>query len=83
MPETVDLKRVWLAKFSQCLDDSVETEIHEQVMAGNDGLTADSGRDEVFARTKGAMGRLGVLVEGETGKQVIRLLPNKPAIHPL
>jgi hypothetical protein len=71
MTETVDFERAWLAKFSQCLGESVGTEIREQVMAGSDELTADSRRDEVIAWTQGAMERLGVLVDGETGRQVM------------
>lgn len=71
MTETVDFERAWLAKFSQCLDETAGTEIRKQVMAGSDELTADSRRDEVIAWTQGAMERLGVLVDGETGRQVM------------
>jgi predicted hydrocarbon binding protein len=71
MTETVDFERAWLAKFSQSLDESVGTEVREQVMAGSDGLTADSGRDEVISWTQGAMDRLGLLAGGEKGLQVM------------
>lgn len=71
MTETVDFERAWLAKFSQCLDETAGTEIRKQVMAGSDELSADSRRDEVIAWTQGAMERLGVLVDGETGRQVM------------
>jgi len=63
MSEEQDFERAWLAKFSGCLDEMVGEETRKEVMAGSEGLSSQSSRQEVIDWTKGAMGRLESLVD--------------------
>ena len=71
MTELHDFERAWLAKFSTCLDEAAGAETRRQVMAGSEGLSAESGSDQVIAWTRGAMERLGALVDESTARQVL------------
>jgi hypothetical protein len=71
MTELYDFERAWLAKLSDCLDDAAGEETRRQVMAGSEGLSAESSSDQVIAWTRGAMERLGVLVDESTSRQVL------------
>jgi len=71
MTQTFDFERAWLAKFSTCLDEAAGKETRHQVMAGSDGLSAESNSEEVIAWTQGAMERLGALVDEQTASQVM------------
>ena len=71
MTETFDFERAWLANFSTCLNEAAGEETRQQVMAGSDGLSAESSSEDVIAWTRGAMERLGALVDEQTASQVM------------
>ena len=65
MSQGYDFERAWLAKFSNGLDEIAGGDIREQVLAGSEGLSSDSSRQQVVDWTKGAMERLASLVDEE------------------
>lgn len=69
--ETFDFERAWLAKFSTCLDETAGEKNRRQVMAGSEALSAQSSSEDVIAWTRGAMERLGALVDEDTASQVM------------
>jgi predicted hydrocarbon binding protein len=71
MTEALDFERMWLTKFSACLDEAAGEETRQQVMAGSDALSAESSSEEVIAWTQGAMERLEALVDEQVAQQVM------------
>ena len=71
MSEEFDFERYWLAKLSGCLDEVAGEEVRHEVMAGSEGLTMESGRQEVIAWSREAMARLDSLVEEQDRKQIM------------
>jgi len=71
MSEKQDFERVWLDKFSGCLDEIVGPEIRQEVMTGSEGLSSHSSRQEVIDWSKGAMERLDSLVGEEESKEIM------------
>ena len=71
MTETFDFERAWLANFSTCLNEAAGEETRQQVMAGSDGLSAESSSEDVIVWTQGAMERLGALVDEQTASRVM------------
>jgi hypothetical protein len=69
--EERDFERIWLAKFSNCLDEFVGKEIRREVMKGFGQLSSRSSGSEVIDWTKGAMERLDSRVGEEGRKQVM------------
>jgi hypothetical protein len=69
--ETYDFERAWLAKFANGLEQVAGEGIREQVMAGSEGLSADSGRQQVIDWSRQAMARLDALVDLEGRKEVM------------
>lgn len=65
-----DFERAWLAKFSGCLNAVAGKDIRDRVMAGSEGLSQHSSRQEVIAWSKAAMERMDALVDEES-RQVI------------
>lgn len=71
MADSVDFERYWLGKLARCLAELAGDEVREQVMAGSEGLSDQSDRDEVIAWTQQAVGRLEALVDGSLAKEVM------------
>ncbi len=71
MSEPFDFERAWLAKFSRCLDEVAGEGIREQVMAGAEGLSMASSRQEVIAWSRQAMERLDSLVDEQKAREVM------------
>ena len=71
MSEERDFERIWLAKFSNCLDEFVGKEIRKEVMEGFGELSSRSSGSEIIDWTKGAMQRLNSLVDEERRKMVM------------
>ena len=71
MSEEKDFERIWLAKFSSCLDEFAGEEIRKEVMKGFGELSSRSGGSEVIDWTMGAMERLDSLVDEEGRKKVM------------
>jgi len=71
MTQTYDFERAWLAKFSHCLDEIAGQEIRKAVMAGSEGLSSASSREDVIGWSQEAMDRLDALVDEEGRKAVM------------
>lgn len=71
MSEAYDFEQAWLAKFSNCLDKAAGEEIRKEVMAGSEGLSSHSNRQEVIDWSKRAMERLESLVDEESRRAVM------------
>jgi hypothetical protein len=71
MSETYDFERAWLAKFSSGLEEVAGEEIRKQVMAGSEGLSALSDRDQVIDWSRQAMARLDALVDPQGRKEIM------------
>lgn len=71
MSEQPDFERAWLAKFSRCLDETVGQEIRKEVMAGSEGLSSRSDRQQVVAWSGQAMARLDALVDEKSRRQIM------------
>lgn len=71
MSEERDFERIWLAKFSTCLDEIAGEEIRKEVMKGCSELSSRSSGSEVIDWTMGAMERLDSLVDEEGRKKVM------------
>jgi hypothetical protein len=71
MADSVDFERYWLDKLARCLAELAGDEVREQVMAGSEGLSEESDRDQVIAWTQQAVGRLEALVDGSLAKEVM------------
>jgi predicted hydrocarbon binding protein len=66
-----DFERDWLAKFSSGLEERVGQEIREKVMAGSEGLSSDSSRQQVIDWSWRAMEQLDALVDLKERKQIM------------
>ena len=71
MSEERDFERIWLARFSNCLDGFVGKEIRKEVMEGFGELSSRSSGSEIIDWTMGAMQRLNSLVDEERRKMVM------------
>jgi len=71
MSEERDFERIWLAKFSSCLDEFVGEEIRKEVMKGCRERSSRSSGSGAIDWTKGAMERLDSLVDEEGRKKVM------------
>ena len=71
MPQEIDFDRYWVEKFSQCLEQNVDEEVHAAVMQGSEALSKDSDRQDVAEWTKTAMDELSSLVDEETLKNTM------------
>ena len=71
MSEEPDFERIWLVKFSSCLDEFVGEEIRNEVMRGYGELSSRSSGSEVIDWTSGAMERLDSLVDEGGRKKVM------------
>ena len=71
MPDKQDFEQLWLAKFSNCLDETAGEEIRRQVMQGSEALSSRSSRQEVIAWSKAAMERLESLVDEEQSRRIM------------
>ena len=72
MNAKIDFERAWLSKFSACLNQVTGEIVRERVMAGSEGLTAETDGRELILWTVGAMERLLALVgEGEAQKVML------------
>jgi predicted hydrocarbon binding protein len=71
MPEKHDFERAWLVKFANCLEEVAGEEIREQVMAGSEGLSAQSDRQQVIDWSRQAMERLDALVDPQGRKEIM------------
>jgi hypothetical protein len=58
-----DFDRYWLDKFSRCLSVTAGERVRDEVLAGSEGFTAQTSREEVIAWTQKAMERLESLVD--------------------
>ena len=67
----LDFERVWLDKFSDCLDEVAGQDIRKQVMQGHEGLSSQSSRERVIAWSKRAMERLDALVDEGKRRQIM------------
>jgi hypothetical protein len=66
-----DFERMWLSKFATCLEEVAGEEVRQAVMAGSEGLSDQSDRDEVIAWSRAAMQRLEALVADEGQRRTI------------
>ena len=66
-----DFERVWLAKFSRCLDAAVGEQTRKEVMEGSEALSSQSNWQKVVGWSKGAMQRLDALVDEATRRQIM------------
>jgi hypothetical protein len=57
-----DFEQSWLAKFSRSLDEIVDKKTRDRIMAGSEGLSDESERQQVIDWSKQAMDRLNELV---------------------
>ena len=71
MPENQDFERVWLVKFSRCLDEVAGEGIRRQVMQGSEGLSSQSDREDVIAWSQQAMERLDALLGEKERRDVM------------
>lgn len=71
MTQIVDFERAWLEKFAASLEEAAGEEARREVMAGSEGLSAQSSGGEVIAWTQGAMERLAAAVGEETARRVM------------
>lgn len=63
MTAAFDFEKEWLAKFSNCLDETVGVETRERILQGSSGLSMDSSRQDIIRWTAEAMQRLETLVD--------------------
>jgi predicted hydrocarbon binding protein len=66
-----DFDRYWLDKFSRCVGVVAGEQVRDAVLAGSEGFTAQSSRDEVIAWTQAAMDRLESLVDEEQARAIM------------
>jgi len=71
MHQEFDFDRIWLEKFSQCLEENAEEEVHAAVMQGSERLSMNSDRQDVAEWTKTAMEQLNTLVDEEKLKNIM------------
>lgn len=71
MPDDQDFERAWLEKLSRCLDEIAGEGVRRRVMQGSEGLSSQSGRDEVVAWSQRAMERLDALVGEKERRDVM------------
>ncbi len=71
MSEEFDFERYWLGKFSNCLENIAGEEIRDQVMAGSEGLSMASSREDVIHWSQEAMSLLEDLVNDEHDRRQI------------
>jgi len=71
MSEEQDFERAWLAKFSNCLEETAGEEIRDEVLQGSEGLSSHSDRQDVIAWSKGAMERLDALVAEAKRREIM------------
>jgi predicted hydrocarbon binding protein len=71
MSERLDFERCWLGKLNRCLARVAGDEVRAQVMAGSEGLSDGSSRQDVIDWSREAMERLEVLVEDESQRRAI------------
>jgi hypothetical protein len=67
----LDFERTWLSKFAACLEEVVGEGVRQAVMAGSEGLSDQSDREEVIAWSQAAMERLEALVADEGQRRAI------------
>ena len=58
-----DFERYWLDKLANCLETVAGEQVRRTVMAGSEGLSDATSREEVVAWSQGAMDRLDGLVD--------------------
>ncbi len=66
-----DFERVWLAKFSRCLEEIAGEQIREEIMAGSEELSSQSSREEVIAWSRRAMDLLDSHVEEHKRREIL------------
>jgi len=71
MPEPQDFERAWLNKLSNSLEQTAGEEVRDQVLAGSEGQSSASSRQEVIEWTQGAILRLESLVEEDQWEAVL------------
>lgn len=71
MSETFDFERYWLGKFAACLDELAGEPVRRSIMAGSEGFSDASPRDEVIAWSREAMVRLAALVDEATCRSIM------------
>jgi predicted hydrocarbon binding protein len=71
MSEKQDFERAWLIKFSTSLDEIAGKKVRKEVMRGSETLSSLSDRRQVIAWSRGAMERLGSLVDEERAREIM------------
>jgi predicted hydrocarbon binding protein len=71
MSERYDFERAWLDKLSGCLDQVVGVQVRQEVMAGSEGLSADSDRQAVIEWSQAAMARLDTVADEQARREVM------------
>ena len=66
-----DFDCYWLAKFSRCLSVAAGEDVRQKVLAGSEGFSSGTSRDEVIAWTQGAMERLESLVDEQRARAIL------------
>lgn len=60
-----DFEKYWLGKFSRSIEDIAGKEIKDKIMAGSEGLSDSSDRNEVISWSKKAMEELDGLIDAD------------------
>lgn len=66
-----DFEKYWLGKFSRSMEDIAGKEIKDKIMAGSEGLSDSSGRNEVISWSRKAMEELDELVDAEQRGEIM------------
>jgi hypothetical protein len=71
MPEAYDFERAWQERLAGCVEEVAGAEVRQEVMAGAEGLSMASRREEVIAWSRLAMERLEALVEEKDRRAIM------------
>jgi len=66
-----DFERMWLRKFSRCLDEVAGEEIRKEIMKGSENFSDNSDREEVIEWSRKAMEKLDSLVDEEKRSDIM------------
>jgi predicted hydrocarbon binding protein len=66
-----DFEKYWLGKFSRSIEDIAGKEIKDKIMAGSEGLSDSSDRNEVISWSRKAMEELDELVDAEQRAEIM------------
>jgi hypothetical protein len=71
MSQDLDFERYWLNKLAGCLEAAAGEQVRRAVMAGSEGLSDATPREDVVAWSQGAMDRLDGLVDQGAARAIL------------